>query len=371
MSEVTMPQAELIDTMTAVDSAAAAAVVHDGIGEIGNAVKGPALKSDLSSRHVQAVRRQIKPRKAAGTWFEPAFRFMSGASAFLMVTSMAAIFFLLLHDALPVFKTFGFSFITGHSWNPVLDKYGAFPAIAGTLITSFLAVIIGAPIALGVAFFLSELCPFRFRPLLTTIIELLAAVPSIIYGMWGLFVVVPFMAKVIQPFIIGLLGDAPFIGRFFQGPPFGIGILTAGLILSIMILPFIASVSLQAFSTVPVALREAAYGTGASVWEVCRRIILPYTRNGIIGAIMLGLGRALGETMAVTFVIGNAHRLQQSIFAPGTTISATLANEFTEATGAMYMHSLLALGLILFFITFVVLMTTRILLHSINRKMAL
>ena len=206
---------------------------------------------------------------------------------------------------------------------------------------------------------------------MTTTIELLAAIPSIIYGMWGLFVLVPVMSNTIQPMFIRLLGPLPVIGTFFQGPPFGIGILTAGLILSVMILPFIASVSLQAFAAVPVALREAAYGTGASMWEVCRRIIIPYTKNGVIGGIMLGLGRALGETMAVTFVIGNAHRIQASIFAPGTTISATLANEFTEAFGNMYMSSLLALGLILFVITFIVLVATRILLHSVNRKLPL
>ena len=205
---------------------------------------------------------------------------------------------------------------------------------------------------------------------LTTTVELLAAIPSIIYGMWGLFVLVPLMAKIIQPALIGWLGPLPYVGNLFQGPPFGIGILTAGLILSVMILPFIASVSLQAFATVPVALREAAYGTGASVWEVCRRIILPYTRNGVIGAIMLGLGRALGETMAVTFVIGNAHRIRASIFAPGTTISASLANEFTEPSEPVQ-SSLLALGLILFVITFIVLIITRALLHSINRKLPL
>ena len=310
-------------------------------------------------------------RVASGTRFEPVFGFISRAAAFLLVAAMVSIFILLVYESLPVFRTFGFSFITGSSWNPVSDKFGALPAITGTLITSLIAIVVGAPLALGVAFFLNELCPFRLRPLLTTTIELLAAVPSIIYGMWGLFVLVPLMARTIQPALIRSLGPLPFVGRLFEGPPFGIGILTAGLILSVMVLPFIASVSMQAFATVPVTLREAAYGTGASMWEVCRRIILPYTKNGIIGAVMLGLGRALGETMAVTFVIGNAHRIHASIFAPGTTISASLANEFTEATGNMYMASLLALGLILFAITFIVLMVTRVLLHSINRKLPL
>ena len=312
-----------------------------------------------------------KERLASGTRFEPVFGFMTQFAAFLLIATMGAIFLLLLYRSFPVFHTFGFSFITSSSWNPVTNKFGALAPISGTILTSFIAILVGTPLALGVAFFLNEICPFRMRSLLITTVELLAAIPSIIYGMWGLFVLVPLMAKHIQPAMIGWFGPLPLIGGLFQGPPFGIGILTAGLILSVMILPFIASVSLQAFAAVPVALREAAYGTGASVWEVCRRILIPYTRNGIIGAIMLGLGRALGETMAVTFVIGNAHRIQASIFAPGTTISAALANEFTEAFGDMYLSSLLALGLILFVITFIVLMATRLLLHSINRSIPL
>lgn len=310
-----------------------------------------------------------RPRLVAfGSGFEPFFGLIARAAALLVVLVMAGIFVILCYQSFPAFKTFGLSFIFSSSWNPVTDKFGSLPAVTGTLITSIVAVAIGAPLALGVAFYLNELCPFRLRSVLTTTIELLAAIPSIIYGMWGLFVLVPIMSKVIQPAVINALGPIPIIGALFAGPPFGIGMLTAGLILSIMVLPFIASVSLQAFATVPVPLREAAYGTGASVWEVCYRIILPYTKTGIIGAIMLGLGRALGETMAVTFVIGNAHRIQLSLFAPGTTISATLANEFTEAFGKMYLSSLLALGLILFAITFVVLVITRILLHSVNRK---
>ena len=310
-------------------------------------------------------------RIASGTRFEPMFGFMARAAAFLLIATMGAIFLLLIYRSLPVFHAFGFSFITSSSWNPVTDKFGALAPISGTILTSIIAILFGAPLALGVAFFLNEICPFRLRTILTTTIELLAAIPSIIYGMWGLFVLVPIMAKHIQPPLIDLLGPIPILGALFQGPPFGIGILTAGLILSVMILPFIASVSLQAFASVPVTLREAAYGTGASVWEVCRRILIPYAKNGIIGAIMLGLGRALGETMAVTFVIGNAHRIKASIFAPGTTISASLANEFTEAFGDMYLASLITLGLILFVITFFVLMVTRLLLHSINRSVSL
>jgi phosphate transport system permease protein len=310
-------------------------------------------------------------RIALGTGLEPGFGFIVRSAAFLQIAIMASIFLLLAYRSMPVFRTFGLTFITSSSWNPVTEKFGALAPIAGTLMTSLIAIVFGAPLAVGVAFFLNELCPFRLRSLFATTIELLAAIPSIIYGMWGLFVLVPIMSKHLQPALIDGLGPIPFVGGLFQGPPFGIGMLTAGLILSVMILPFIASVSLQAFAAVPVALREAAYGTGASVWEVCRRILIPYARNGVIGAVMLGLGRALGETMAVTFVIGNAHRIQASIFAPGTTISATLANEFTEAFGDMYISSLLALGLILFVITFIVLMATRMLLHSINRSVPL
>ena len=321
----------------------------------------------VADRHAD---RRRSVRIASGTWFEPVFAFIARTAALLLVATMIGIFLLLLYQSLPVFKTFGFSFITSSSWNPVTNKFGALAPISGTILTSLIAILFGAPLALGIAFFLNEICPFRLRTVLSTTIELLAAIPSIIYGMWGLFVLVPLMSKYIQPPIISLLSPLPFIGVLFEGPPFGIGVLTAGLILSIMILPFIASVSLQAFASVPVTLREAAYGTGASVWEVCRRILVPYARNGIIGAIMLGLGRALGETMAVTFVIGNAHRIQASIFAPGTTISATLANEFTEAFGDMYISSLLALGLILFVITFIVLMATRLLVHSINKGAA-
>ncbi len=338
--------------------------------EMATSFAGASEEISMAAEKVKSLKRP-QPRVASGDWFEPFFGFLSRAAAFLLIASMIAIFILLTYQSLPAIRKFGFSFIFNDAWNPVTNKFGALPAMTGTIFTSLVAVLFGAPLALGAAFYLNELCPFRLRSILTTTIELLAAIPSIIYGMWGLFVLVPIMSNVIQPAVINSLGSLPVIGFLFAGPPFGIGVLTAGLILAFMILPFIASVSLQAFATVPIALREAAYGTGASVWEVCSRIILPYTKNGIIGAIMLGLGRALGETMAVTFVIGNSHRIPQSLFAPGTTISATLANEFTEAFGKMYMSSLLELGLILFVITFIVLMITRFLLHSVNRKIPL
>jgi phosphate transport system permease protein len=319
--------------------------------------KGPAPNEAAEDFHLPS-----------GLRFEGPFKILTRLSAILIIGVMAGIFLLLVLESVPVFHKFGFSFITSSSWNPVSNKFGALASIVGTLATSFIAVLFGVPLALGSALFLNELCPFKLRSPLTTMIELLAAIPSIIYGMWGLFVMVPIMSHFIQPALIKHFGHIPFVGGLFQGPPFGIGTLTAGLILSVMILPFIASVSLQAFATVPASLREAAYGTGANVWEVCRTVLIPFTKTSLIGAIMLGLGRALGETMAVTFVIGNAHRLSVSLLAPGTTISATMANEFTEAFGDTYISSLLALGLILFLITFVILMITRMLLLYDKRR---
>jgi phosphate transport system permease protein len=326
------------------------------------------IASVSAKKSPEVIKTVVTGKTPSGLFFEKPFKILTLLSAIMIIAIMFSIFILLTFESIPVFKKFGLSFLTSVSWNPVLDKFGALAPISGTLLTSILAMLIGVPLALGSALFLSEICPFRLRPILSSMIELLAAIPSIIYGMWGLFVLVPVMSHYIEPAMIRNLGSIPVIGMLFKGPPFGIGVLTAGLILSIMILPFIASVSLQAFKTIPPSLKEAAYGTGATVWEVCRKIIIPYTKSSLIGASMLGLGRALGETMAVTFVIGNAHRLSSSLLAPGTTISATLANEFAEAFGDMYISSLLTLGLILFVITFVILMITRMLLHPANKR---
>jgi phosphate transport system permease protein len=291
-------------------------------------------------------------------------------SAVLVMMLLAGIFVLLLVESMPALREFGPKFLIGSLWNPVTEKFGALAPISGTIVSSLIAMLVGVPLALGVALFINELCPFRLRSALTITVELLAAIPSIIYGMWGLFVLAPFMAVHVQPGLIKWLGPIPIVGSLFQGPPFGIGMLTAGLILGVMILPFIASVSRQVFATMPPVLREAAYGVGANTWEVCLHVLIPYARTGLLGGIMLGLGRALGETMAVTFVIGNAHRISMSLFAPGTTISATLANEFTEAVGDIYMSSLLALGLILFVITFGVLLMARYMLRKVEQKVA-
>jgi len=309
-------------------------------------------------------------RVTRGANLEPFFVWLTRTSAVIVMLVLAGIFAVLCVDSLPALRKFGAAFFIRNTWNPVTEQFGALAPIYGTLISSLIAMLAGVPLALGVALFINELCPFRLRPLLTVTVELLAAIPSIIYGMWGLFVLAPFMASHVQPVLIKRIGPLPIVGSLFQGPPFGIGVLTAGLILSVMIVPFIASVSRQVFATTPHMLREAAYGIGANTWEVSLHVLIPHARTGLLGGIMLGLGRALGETMAVTFVIGNAHRIAVSLLAPGTTISATLANEFTEAVGDIYLSSLLALGLILFLITFTVLFLARFMLRRIEYKVA-
>jgi phosphate transport system permease protein len=270
--------------------------------------------------------------------------------------------------AAPAFKEFGASFITTVEWDPVDDKFGALIAIWGTLATSLIALLVAFPISFGIALFLTEICPTPLRRPMGTAVELLAGVPSIIYGMWGLFVFAPLFADHVQPFLKGTVGQLPVIGQLFQGPTMGIGILTAGLILAVMIIPFISSVMRDVFEIVPAVLKESAYGLGCTKWEVVRKVVLPYTRNGVVGGVMLGLGRALGETMAVTFVIGNAHELSWSLFSAGNSISSTLANEFAEAASPLHVSSLFALALILFGITFVVLSGAKLMLANMSRK---
>jgi phosphate transport system permease protein len=299
---------------------------------------------------------------------DAAFRHLTRAAAAGVLVLLSAVIVSLIRGSIPALKTFGFGFLASERWNPVTENFGALPAIYGTLITSFVAMLIAVPIGLMIAFFLTELCPQWLRRPIGIAIELLAGIPSIIYGIWGLFVFAPFLQETLQPFLINTLGNAPFIGPLFGGPPYGIGMLTAGLILAIMVLPFITSISRDVFEAVPAVLKEAAYGLGCTTWEVTRNVVLPYARVGVIGGVMLGLGRALGETMAVTFVIGNAHRISASLLAPGTTISATIANEFTEAVGDLYTSALIALGLILFVITFIVLAIARYLLLRIERR---
>lgn len=258
-------------------------------------------------------------------------------------------------------------FLTTSDWNPVENKYGALGPIYGTLVTSLIAIIIAVPISFGIALFLSEIAPTWLRAPVATAIELLAAIPSIIYGMWGLFVFVPFMAEHVEPKLTDTLGQLPVIGALFDGPPLGLGILTAGIVLAVMIIPFIASVMREVFQTVPARLKESAYALGSTKWEVAWDIMLPYTRSAVIGGIFLGLGRALGETMAVTFVLGNSHDISASLLMPGTTISSSIANEFNEAVG-MHRSALLALGFLLFVVTFIVLLVARLMLRRLARK---
>lgn len=274
----------------------------------------------------------------------------------------------LMIGAWPAFKEFGLGFVTTVEWDPVNDKYGALIAIVGTLATSFIALLVAFPISFGIAVFLTEICPTSLKRPLGTAVELLAGVPSIIYGMWGLFIFAPLFGDYVQPTLEVLFGRLPFVGQLFSGPMMGIGILTAGLILAVMIIPFIASVMRDVFEIVPAVLKESAYGLGCTRWEVVRKVVLPYTRNGVVGGVMLGLGRALGETMAVTFVIGNAHNLSWSLFAPGNSIASTLANEFAEAESELHMASLFALGLILFVITFIVLSAAKFMLVGMARR---
>jgi phosphate transport system permease protein len=274
----------------------------------------------------------------------------------------------LIIGAAPAFRAFGAQFITTAEWDPVNDQYGALIAIVGTLVTSFIALLIAFPISFGIALFLTEICPVWLRRPMGTAVELLAGVPSIIYGMWGLFVFAPLFADHVQPLLKSTLGELPVIGQLFSGPTMGIGILTAGLILAVMIIPFIASVMRDVFEIVPTVLKESAYGLGCTKWEVVRKIVLPYTKTGVVGGVMLGLGRALGETMAVTFVIGNANKLSWSLFAAGNSISSTLANEFAEAASPLHVSSLFALALILFAITFIVLSAAKLMLAGMSRK---
>lgn len=348
---------------------------------------------------------------------DAAFRISTRLFAILVLVLLAAIIGSLVYGAWPAITAYGLPFITTVEWNPVANAYGGWDSIFGTLMTSFIALVIAVPVSFGIAVFLTELAPTWLRRPFGIAIELLAGVPSIIYGMWGLFVFAPWFADNIQflfmmpiaqipetvagnimgsealwaplalllskigygfawlltlPVPSSLMGgpivDLPYIGWIFNAPPMGIGLFTAGLILSVMVIPYITSVMRDVFEVTPAMLKESAYGLGATTWEVVWNVVIPYTKNGIIGGVMLGLGRALGETMAVTFVIGNAHRIPHSLFDPTTSIAATLANEFAEAANEMHIASLIYLGLLLFLITFVVLVASKIMLLRLQRN---
>jgi len=305
--------------------------------------------------------------RGAPPWQDWLFERLTMAFALLVLFALVGILAALAWAAVPAFEKFGLGFFFNDVWDPVRMNFGALAPIYGTLVTSAIALLIGVPVSFGIALFLTEMCPAILKRPLGMAVELLAAIPSIIYGMWGLFVFVPLFQSHIQPLLIDSLGELPLLGALFEGPPLGIGMLTAGVILSIMVIPFITAVMRDVFELVPPLLKESAYGLGATTWEVVWRVVLPYTKVGVIGGIMLGLGRALGETMAVTFVIGNAYRISASLFEPGNSIASALANEFNEAADPVHRASLIALGLVLFMLTFVVLACSRLLLAQLAR----
>ena len=308
--------------------------------------------------------RRRAARAAAG---DAAFRMLAAAAALLVLVLLGLTALSMLWGGWPAFRTFGWHFFVGTEWDPVAKRFAALVPIYGTLVTSAIAMLIAVPVSFGIAVFLTEVAPAWLRGPVAAAIELLAGVPSIIYGMWGLFVFVPFMADHVDPWIDANLGALPLIGAVFAGPPMGIGMLTAGIILAIMVIPFISSVMRDVFALVPAPLRESGFALGATRWEVVRRVVLPYTRSAVVGGIFLGLGRALGETMAVTFVLGNAHDFSISLLAPGNSIAAAIANEFTEADSAIYRESLIALGFLLFVVTFVVLAIAKLMLARMAR----
>ena len=314
----------------------------------------------LSSKAVGIAKRQ--------RLMDVGFKFLTQFFALSVLFALLGIIASLVFNAAPALSKFGFGFFTTVEWDIINGEFGGLIAIYGTVITSVIALIIAVPLSFGIAVFLTEICPKSLRRTLGTAIEILAAVPSIIYGMFGLFIFAPLFAQYIQPALAGTLGQIPGLGILFSGAFNGIGILCAGLILAMMILPFIASVMRDVFEIVPPVLKESAYGIGCTTWEVVRNVVLPYTKTGVIGGIMLGLGRALGETMAVTFVIGNAHKLTASLFAPGNSIASTLANEFGEAEVGAHYSSLFALGLALFAITFIVLAIAKIMLMRMEKN---
>ncbi|WP_341916663.1 phosphate ABC transporter permease PstC [Polaromonas sp. YR568] len=297
------------------------------------------------------------------------FEWMARLAAVVTLLLLAAIILALVLGAWPAIREYGLSFLWTSEWDPVQNKYGGLVMIYGTLMTSFVALLIAVPVSFGIALFLTELSPRWLRRPLGVAIELLAAVPSIVYGMWGLLVFGPILAQYVQAPLQAAFGDVPYLGALFSGPPVGIGILAAGIILAIMIIPFIASVMRDVFEVTPPMLKESAYALGATTWEVVFRIVLPYTKAGVIGGIMLGLGRALGETMAVTFVIGNFNQLDSlSLFQAANSITSALANEFAEASEGLHQAALIYLGLVLFFITFVVLSLSKLLLSRLQKN---
>ena len=335
-------------------------------GHAASATLPPAMSAGRPARS-QRDPSPKRRRSGTGHWQDRVFEATTRSFALLVLASLVGILLALLVSAWPALQKFGFGFFFSNVWNPVTSVFGGLAPIYGTLATSAIALLIGVPVSFGIALFLTEMCPTVLKRPMGTAIELLAAVPSIIYGMWGLFVFAPLFGDYVQPLLTSTLGRLPVIGTLFQGAPNGIGILTAGIILAVMIIPFVASVMRDVFEIVPPVLKESAYGIGATTWEVVWNIVLPYTKVGVIGGIMLGLGRALGETMAVTFVIGNAYKISAGLFEPGNSIASALANEFNEAADPIHRASLIALGLVLFVLTFIVLALSRMLIARLAK----
>ena len=330
-----------------------------------------ALSVTIPERAAREDKRAPAPqgrRAAAGRWQDVLFEATTRFFAVFVLALLLGILLALAYAAVPAMEKFGPAFFVTNVWNPVTSQFGALAPIYGTLVTSAIALLIGVPVSFGIALFLTEMCPPLLKRPLGTAVELLAAIPSIIYGMWGLFVFAPVFADYVQPLLTRVLGDVWLLGPLFRGAPNGIGILSAGIILSVMVIPFISSVMRDVFEIVPPVLKESAYGIGCTTWEVVRNIVLPYTKVGVVGGIMLGLGRALGETMAVTFVIGNAYRISRSLYEPGNSIASALANEFNEAADPVHRASLIALGLVLFVLTVIVLAASRFLIASLARN---
>jgi phosphate transport system permease protein len=330
----------------------------------------PAGDAGVDRSELQTAQMSPKPqRRRVAPWADALFAALSQGAAWLTLALMVGIIGSLIVGAAPALQAFGLGFLTSAEWDPVQEKFGGLVMIYGTLASSFIALVIAVPVSFGIAIFLTELSPSWLKRPLGIAIELLAAVPSIVYGMWGLLVFGPILATFVQQPLQAMFSGVPYLGAFFSGPPVGIGILSAGIILAIMIIPFIASVMRDVFEVTPPMLKESAYGLGATTWEVVSTVVLPYTKTGVVGGIMLGLGRALGETMAVTFVIGNMNQLNSlSVFEAANSITSTLANEFAEAGEGLHQASLMYLGLVLFLITFVVLSISKLLLLRLKRN---
>jgi phosphate transport system permease protein len=311
---------------------------------------------------------QTAPLRSRQQYLDPVFKYGTMFFSVVVLAILGGIIVYLAQGSALAFQTFGFGFLFSDTWNPATGKFGALAPLYGTVITSVIAMLVGVPLSFGAALFITELCPAWAKRPLSTAIELLAGIPSIIYGMWGLFTLVPVLQEYVQPFLIKYLGHAPLIGSLFSGPPLGVGVLTAGLILAVMVLPFISSIMRDVFETVPAMLKESAYGLGCTTWEVMWNVVLPYTKVGVIGGVMLGLGRAMGETMAVTYVIGNSARISPSLLAPGKSIASTLANEFNNTSDDLYLSSMIALGLVLFLLTFLVLAAAKLMLARLQLR---